>query len=510
MSSTMVMSGETTAGTSGRFADFLVATVSAPQQLDALPACVSWLEYRADTLGDGHVHRLAFTTRQSIYVLRSRESGGHAAILHPARAGRLIRAADHHELIELDASLDLEPFILDAIPPDRRVIAWYGEADSTEQLTARFHAMASISARLYRIVSRARHPSDSVLPMLLTRREMREDLIAYASGASGVWTRILGVDLGNAMAFSGTAVDGRHDDPGGLSIARMVSDYPSNPRATRDRIFGIVGTTIRYSLSPMLHNQMYRACAIPSIYLPFTAGARQRSLDWFVEFAQRIHDALGVCIDGVTVMAPYKEAALDLVGPTKCSALATEVGAANILTRRDGQWYADTTDVYGILEPIRACKSQLSGLRVDVIGCGGAGRAAAVGLRNLGADVMLINRSRERGRWASRLLDIPYASLDRFKPGSADIVINATPVGRLDDCVPFDVSSLPPDVLVVDLVYRADSHTPLIAQARQRGLATVDGRDVLEAEVRKQFELMTGRPAPDLDIQALLSGPARV
>jgi len=47
----------------------------------------------------------------------------------------------------------------------------------------------------------------------------------------------------------------------------------------------------------------------------------------------------------------------------------------------------------------------------------------------------------------------------------------------------------------VDLVYGAQP-TPLMASALALGCTAADGRDVLLAQVLRQFELMTGREMP--------------
>src|SRR6185295_13442370 len=98
--------------------------------------------------------------------------------------------------------------------------------------------------------------------------------------------------------------------------------------------------------------------------------------------------------------------------------------------------------------------------RAAVIGCGGAGRAIAAALVQSGAGVTLINRGAERGQHASELLGLPYLPLLDFNADGYDIVVNATPVGRDSDDVPFDLESLNDDVVVIDLVYGARP-TPL-------------------------------------------------
>jgi 3-dehydroquinate dehydratase/shikimate dehydrogenase len=127
-----------------------------------------------------------------------------------------------------------------------------------------------------------------------------------------------------------------------------------------------------------------------------------------------------------------------------------------------------------------------------VIGCGGAGRAIAAALVKSGAGVTLINRGAERGAHAAALLGLPYIPLRDFDAEGYDIVVNATPVGRDTDEVPFELDQLSDDAIVIDLVY-GSRPTPLVRARHQRA---IDGRDVLVTQVSHQFRLMTGKEMP--------------
>jgi 3-dehydroquinate dehydratase/shikimate dehydrogenase len=197
-------------------------------------------------------------------------------------------------------------------------------------------------------------------------------------------------------------------------------------------------------------------------------------------------DAFGLPINGMTVASPHKEEA---VATAKIvSGMARQSEAANILVRNNGWWSADTTDpdvVYTATVPVQQ-------KRAAVIGCGGAGRAIAAALVASGAGVTLINRGAERGEHAASLLGLPYIPLREFNAEGYDIVVNATPVGRDTDEVPFKVESLNDDAVVIDLVY-GPRPTPLVDTTRARHQFAIDGRDVLVTQVCRQFQLMTGK-----------------
>ena len=127
-----------------------------------------------------------------------------------------------------------------------------------------------------------------------------------------------------------------------------------------------------------------------------------------------------------------------------------------------------------------------------MIGCGGAGRAIAAALDQSGARVTLVNRGQERGSFAAELLGLPYVPLLNFDAEGYQVVVNATPVGRDDDATPFKLETLAEEAVVIDLVY-GSRPTPLVSNSTGLGRTVIDGRDVLLTQVRRQFQIMTGR-----------------
>ncbi len=127
-----------------------------------------------------------------------------------------------------------------------------------------------------------------------------------------------------------------------------------------------------------------------------------------------------------------------------------------------------------------------------MVGCGGAGKAAAVGLQMAGAEVTLVNRGEERGHKASMELRLPFLRLSELDPGRFKILIQATGLGsRDDDPLPFEPVALDAGAVVVDMVYGARP-TRLVRESRSRGILAIDGRDVLLHQALDQFRLMTG------------------
>jgi shikimate 5-dehydrogenase len=85
--------------------------------------------------------------------------------------------------------------------------------------------------------------------------------------------------------------------------------------------------------------------------------------------------------------------------------------------------------------------------------------------------------------------------LSSFTVEDFSILVNATPVGRDDNKMPFELVGLSEDAMIVDLVY-SSTPTPLVQKALALGRAAVDGKEVLLIQVRNQFRTMTGRDMP--------------
>jgi shikimate dehydrogenase len=193
---------------------------------------------------------------------------------------------------------------------------------------------------------------------------------------------------------------------------------------------------------------------------------------------------------GANVTIPHKEAALALADDATDAARA--IGAANTLTFADGAIHAANTDAPGLLA---ALPQSPRGLRCLVLGAGGSARAAAYALRESGAArVAVWNRTPER---AARLAEeLGVEAVDAHV--SADLVVNCTSVGLRGEGfkdLPIDADALGDSTIVADLVYRS-GETALVAEARRRGCAVVDGLEVLIRQGALSFEAWTGREAP--------------
>ena len=251
---------------------------------------------------------------------------------------------------------------------------------------------------------------------------------------------------------------------------------------------GVAGWPVAHSRSPAMHNAALAAMGLH---------------DWRYQrlpippalFAETVNALARAGFRGINVTIPHKEAALELAD--HATATARAVGAANTLTfAKDGTISADNTDVIGLLESLPP-EHDPAGKTALVLGCGGAGRAAAYALKSAGAaEIHVWNRTKARAERLSRELGVQMAE----HPHAADIVVNATSVGLRDDHdtfkeLPGAADTFHAGSCVVDMVYRAGS-TSLLAAARSRGADVVDGLEILVAQGAASLRGWTGRPVP--------------
>lgn len=258
------------------------------------------------------------------------------------------------------------------------------------------------------------------------------------------------------------------------------------------RLGGIVGQPVRHSLSPVIHNAWLEAGGVDGAYVAFSPRDA-------AGFETLVAAGRAGLITGINVTAPFKEQAFALADEAGAAARLT--GSANILVFDNGRVRADSADGAGVLYALaeQAPDLALKGASVVILGAGGAARAGAGALIEAGASLSILNRTRERAEaLAADLGPAVSVAEDAGVLERADLVINAL-------SVPPEIAleALKPSAVVMDMTYRPVL-TPLLAEARARGLTTVDGLAMLIGQAAPSFEAIFGVPPPPLDLRALL------
>lgn len=253
----------------------------------------------------------------------------------------------------------------------------------------------------------------------------------------------------------------------------------------------LLGHPVAHSLSPRFQNAALRAAGLRLEY---------EAMDVLPsDLAKVAHLLLDANAAG-NVTVPHKEAFAACC--SQLSPVAQRTGAVNTFWTEDGVLVGDNTDVGGFDAAVRATVGAPPvGSVVAVLGAGGGASAVLAAVERWdGVTARVWSRTMGRAeRLVERYPRVARAewSMETAVQGVA-LVVNATPVGLDDGCMPLDPAMLDPATAVFDLVYRR-GETPWVLACKGRGLRASDGLPMLVEQGAIAFERWFGikpdRPA---------------
>jgi shikimate dehydrogenase len=223
-----------------------------------------------------------------------------------------------------------------------------------------------------------------------------------------------------------------------------------------------------------------------------------------IQLADTITEIRGEDFLGANVTIPHKERVVPMVDRLTEDAHAT--GAVNTLTREGKRLIGHNTDVPGFRVALDKLvgKQKMPRLAV-VLGSGGGARAVVYGLITEGFQrIVVFNRHLHRAEGLVRhfartaahmeLRAMPWhESIIEAELAKTKVLVNATSVGLVNDQSPVPAEIIPPDLLVLDLIY---NRTRLLRDAESAGCTVQDGELMLLHQGAAAFSLWTGQPAP--------------
>jgi len=245
--------------------------------------------------------------------------------------------------------------------------------------------------------------------------------------------------------------------------------------------FALIGDPISHSLSPALFRAAYpESCHTYELL-------ETSSIE---EAIRRFHSE---DFDGLNVTAPFKEAVLKFTN--KRDPLVDLIGASNLILKDGKIVFAYNTDFFGVTESIKSYVSH--GDKVVVLGCGGAGRAAALAARSAGCDVTIVNRSSDKAKKFTERIGIEFNRIDMLKEKikSCKLFINTISV-HLEILDRLDYSGK----IVLDANYRS----PQLSFIEKRYNAKyISGKSWLLYQAVQSFQLFTAAQ-PNLESMQLI------
>jgi 3-dehydroquinate dehydratase/shikimate dehydrogenase len=237
-----------------------------------------------------------------------------------------------------------------------------------------------------------------------------------------------------------------------------------------------------------MQNTAFRRQGVNAVLLPL----KTRSLDDLLTLVRELPMA------GVAVTMPLKQEVLPHLA--SMDPLTSRIGACNTLRiGADGKIVGFNTDVAGVVRPLEK-RMQLKGARIAILGAGGAARAAVFGLVAQGAEVFIFNRTHENAIKLAAEANATALKHEHLAKTHFDVLINSTPCGMAGSKqkLPLAENELNAS-LVFDMVYNP-LETPLLKLAKARGIPIVTGLEMFVQQGARQFEIWTGKPAPEAEM----------
>jgi shikimate dehydrogenase len=249
-------------------------------------------------------------------------------------------------------------------------------------------------------------------------------------------------------------------------------------------LYGIIGYPLGHSLSPILHNWALKKKNIPAAYYKWELAGE--SLPSFMQALRQLP------IHGLSITIPHKQAVipyLDVLTPR-----AQSVGAVNTLSWIDGKLTGENTDIEGFLAPLR--QRHIRPQSALILGAGGAARAVAAGLLEMGVGPIWITSRRESSAQAMiQNFKLSWVPWEKRGDVQAEMLVNTTPLGmqgELQNESPWPKSEYPKaSKALYDLVYNPKT-TVWLTHGKEAGLETIAGLEMFLHQALCQFKLWTG------------------
>lgn len=265
------------------------------------------------------------------------------------------------------------------------------------------------------------------------------------------------------------------------------------------RICGVIGDPIEHTMSPVMHNAVFRELGMDYLYVAFLVKKE--------ELGEAIRGMRALSVRGLNVTIPHKVEVIPFLD--ELSPLAERIGAVNTIVNDDGVLKGYNTDATGFLQALLERDVEPEGKNVVILGAGGASRGISFILAERGANLVILNRlleldwAEELARQISQVFEKKVEALELSEKnlvgvlGDADILVNATSVGMSPniDETPFPSKLLKSGLIVFDIVYNPIK-TKLLGEAEAAGAKTIGGLNLLAWQGALAFEQFTGRKAP--------------
>jgi len=318
------------------------------------------------------------------------------------------------------------------------------------------------------------------------------DHILCAMGPLGQVSRILAYKLNSYLTYtSPEELNANIPSVGHLDPITLTNVYRFRELNERTALYGVTGWPLVSTASPEIHNAGYKAMDLNALLVP----VRSPSISDVLDFARQVG------MRGLAVTIPHKETVLQELA--ELDQEAGEIGASNTIVRKNSGWAGYNTDAYGFKTALVEFlgTDKLRHRKVAVIGAGGASRAVAYVIKQMGARACIFNRTVAHAKALADRYGFEYAPLDPESAGMletySDIIIQTTSMGMNSssssnkDNDPLYFYQFHGDEKLFDIIYVPEI-TPIMMRAAEAGCKVCNGKKMLKYQGYKQFKIFTG------------------
>lgn len=270
------------------------------------------------------------------------------------------------------------------------------------------------------------------------------------------------------------------------------------------KTYCIIGDPVQHSLSPLMQNSAFSALGIKSSYISFRVPSR--------DLKTSIESLKSIGIAGFNVTIPHKISILPYLDELDIT--ASKSNAVNTVKNDGGKLIGYNTDLYGFIQPLYKRNIDFKGIKILIIGAGGAAHAivTALSYEKEIAETIVVNRSSHN---ASKLvqhglklgLNTHKEDFDNLSKLAlqSDLIVNATSIGLNNESSPIERDYINPNCIVYDIVYKPIV-TDLLGKAKEVHARVVYGYEMLIAQGAQAFKIWTGFDAPIIAMKKALFG----
>jgi shikimate dehydrogenase len=235
--------------------------------------------------------------------------------------------------------------------------------------------------------------------------------------------------------------------------------------------FGLVGKSLKHSFSKDFFTKKFEA-----------ENLNHRYENFEIQDISEITTIFKTDISGLNITIPYKEKIIPFLD--EISIEAQKIGAVNTVVFQNGKSIGHNTDAFGFKQSIKPFLT-FEQDRALILGTGGASKAVAYVLEQIGLNVLYISQNPQGEN------QFGYSEINNYMLDACKCIINTTPVGTwpdIEDCVRFPFEFLTEKHLVIDLIYNPEE-TMFLKYSKEQGASILNGLSMLKHQALKAWDL---------------------